>query len=65
MKCDQCEVVIVNGIATHELGCPNYWRHPLTNEPYIRVCDWCGSDFTPEESRQDFCSEECAFLYHN
>lgn len=23
IRCSQCEVVVINGIATHEQGCPN------------------------------------------
>lgn len=23
MKCDQCEMVSINGVACHETGCPN------------------------------------------
>ena len=23
MKCDQCEMLSINGVACHEIGCPN------------------------------------------
>lgn len=33
-KCSQCEALVINGIATHEIGCPNA-RHECRgcNEP--------------------------------
>ena len=35
MSCDQCQMVAINGVATHETGCPNTPRE----------CDECGSAF--------------------
>ena len=49
MKCDQCQAVSINGVATHETGCPNSWRDPLTGKAYPVECFECGCDFIPEE----------------
>jgi hypothetical protein len=27
IRCSQCEALVINGIATHERGCPNIRRH--------------------------------------
>lgn len=35
MSCDACQMVAINGIATHETGCPNTPRE----------CFECGTDF--------------------
>ena len=56
--CDQCEVLYINGIKTHEIGCPEAWKD------YTRECKWCGSEFTPEEKYQDCCCEDCAEAYY-
>ena len=53
LKCDSCEALAVNGVATHELGCPDSWINPATQHPYAVECAWCGSDFTIEYS---FCT---------
>ena len=63
-KCDQCQVIAIQGIATHETGCPNSHLHPLTGEPYLVECKWCGNEFTPSERGQTFCDEDCARSYY-
>jgi len=57
--CDNCEVVTINGVATHEIGCPNSWIHPFTGKPYEKECEECGLDFEPR-SRFDPICEGCA-----
>ena len=55
--CDSCEVLNINGINCHEIGCPEAWKD------YSRECKWCGNDFIPEESDQQFCDMDCAKVY--
>jgi hypothetical protein len=31
VKCDQCEALVINGVACHEAGCPNH-RKPWTRD---------------------------------
>jgi hypothetical protein len=57
--CPSCEVVVVNGVKTHEHGCPDAWMD------VTRECKWCGSDFKPSEKDQILCSDDCASSYHN
>jgi rRNA maturation endonuclease Nob1 len=57
--CNQCEVLYINGIKCHEHGCPEAYKDEK------RICKWCGSEFTPEDKNQQFCSEECALDYYN
>jgi hypothetical protein len=61
--CDNCEVLVINGVAAHESGCPNAWLDPSTGRPYLRECSWCGNRFEPDESGQELCDEECASAY--
>ena len=49
IPCDQCEVLIIDGVPCHEIGCPNSWKHPTTGKPYPTPCFECGCDFEPEE----------------
>ena len=63
-RCDQCQVVAINGIACHETGCPNSWLDPATSKPLPRECKWCGSDFEPEDGYQNFCSNSCVDSYY-
>ena len=48
MKCDQCEVARINGIACHEEGCPNSHLDPITGDPHPVECGECGCDYVPE-----------------
>lgn len=44
-RCDQCEMLAINGIATHELGCPNrHSRFDADDGTWIRQyeCRECG-----------------------
>jgi hypothetical protein len=53
MICNSCEVLYVNGIKTHEPGCPDAWLD------YLRECDECGCQFQPEYRYQTCCSDSC------
>lgn len=57
--CTACQVVRINGVPTHELGCPEAWRD------YQRLCAWCGSPFRPTSHHQTCCDDDCAASYHN
>lgn len=57
--CTQCEVLYVNGVKTHEHGCP------LAHQDEQRECKWCGSTFTPEFKHQEFCEHSCYAYYNN
>jgi len=56
--CQSCEVVRINGVLCHEIGCPDAWQD------YLVECAWCGSDFLPAFKGQDCCSADCAECYH-
>ena len=57
MPCDQCELLMINGVRCHETGCPAAWQD------YSRECKECGCDFQPEERHQMLCSHPCASAY--
>ena len=73
MKCDQCELLVINGVVCHETGCPNAWRDTT------RTCYACGCDFVPETRQQrgypfgqgycqacsTCCSDECVESIYN
>ncbi len=47
IRCSQCEVTIINGVAVHERGCPNE-RHECLGcmtfvERGVRWCEDCAS----------------------
>ena len=48
-----CEKLRINGVVTHEIGCPEAWRD------YDRECRWCGTMFKPEDKGQECCSDDC------
>jgi hypothetical protein len=55
--CDQCEVLRINGILCHEIGCPASWRSER------RECKWCGTQFHPSCRGQDCCCQCCAAAF--
>ena len=55
--CESCQMLNINGINCHESGCPDAWRD------YKRECDWCGTEFEPEEDYHNCCSAECYQTY--
>lgn len=56
--CRSCQLLRINGVVTHEHGCQDAWRY------YMRECNWCGQDFTPEYKAQDCCDDNCSAAYH-
>lgn len=57
-RCNSCQLLRINGVVCHEIGCPDAWRS------YKRECKWCGSMFTPEDSGQQFCCDSCGQAYY-
>jgi hypothetical protein len=49
MTCDSCQMVAVNGVATHEHGCPDAWRGVAID------CRECGCDFIPQFRLEKTC----------
>jgi hypothetical protein len=58
VKCDSCEVLVINNVICHETGCPDAWKDES------RVCKWCGRRFKPAEKNQEFCDSACADSYN-
>lgn len=56
-RCPSCEASRINGVFSHEHGCPDSHLFML-NE-----CKECGTEFTPETNHQAFCDEQCACSY--
>ena len=59
MNCESCNVLFINGVKCHELGCPDAWKDE------VRECKWCGQEFLPQSHTQLCCSEDCAEAYYN
>ena len=57
--CEQCEVVMIQGVRCHEHGCPDAWQDEN------RECSWCGSEFQPEGRWQAFDDDTCYASYNN
>lgn len=62
VKCDQCEMVSINGTACHEIGCPNSgkrWNESAQTWIKVRECFYCGFEVYGDEvcSCQDFDGE--------
>jgi hypothetical protein len=58
VTCNSCEVLVINNVICHELGCPDKWRDE------VRHCKECGTKFKPDSIGQVCCSEECAGIYY-
>ena len=56
--CDSCEVLMINGVHCHEIGCPDAWQD------YMRECKECGAEYKPEEQYQEACSSNCEDAYY-
>ena len=56
--CKSCQVIRINGVLCHELGCPDAWRDE------VRECLWCGNEFTPESQEQTCCSDDCYYAFY-
>ena len=57
--CNQCEILNINGVNCHEIGCPDAWKD------YQVECAWCGQEFKPEYDGQTLCDESCVAFYHD
>lgn len=53
MECDSCEVLYINGIKTHEQGCPDAWKD------YELTCLECGCKFKPSIKYQTHYCSDC------
>lgn len=57
--CDSCQMLSINGLACHELHCPDAWMDEL------RECRNCGTDFTPSQQHQACCDDDCTRSYYS
>lgn len=51
ISCDQCQALAINGIPTHETGCPNQ-RHRVD-------CFVCGCEFLSKYKHRGQTCEDC------
>ena len=51
--CQSCNAVSINGLYCHELGCSDSYKTE------VRVCFFCGQEFTPEFKTQKECNQDC------
>ena len=58
VSCPSCEILVINGVACHEHGCPTSYLYSR------RECRNCGYDFEPEYQNHRFCSESCHAIYY-
>ena len=56
-RCDQCEVMCINGVRCHEIGCPVAWKD------YKIECKNCKRAFVPKVKGQDCCTQQCRREY--
>jgi len=57
VRCDQCEMLSINGVACHERGCPNAnARYDREHDEWVkqRKCFTCGSAV----DHDDLCCDE-------
>jgi hypothetical protein len=57
--CDQCNLMMIQGVRCHEHGCPDAWQDDT------RQCSWCGTEFQPQTRRQAFDDDSCYAAYNN
>lgn len=57
MQCSSCQLLRINGIVCHEIGCPDSWKTTT------RECKNCGCEFAPEDRRSEFCDVQCYGFY--
>jgi len=55
--CDSCNVLNINGVNCHEIGCPDAWKDREIE------CKWCGQKFKPEDKYQICCDDSCYCAY--
>lgn len=51
VSCPSCNLLRINGILCHEIGCPD--SHLFVK----RTCRLCKDTFEPEHNKQDTCSD--------
>ena len=51
--CDQCSATMINGVFTHERGCPKIIR-------VHKSCEWCSRHFVTENIKTKHCCFRCA-----
>ncbi len=56
-RCDQCVSATINGVFTHEHGCPDHWKG------IQRKCRACDREFYPEYRDELLCSTRCTEEY--
>jgi len=59
MKCDQCEMLSINGVTCHEIGCPNSkktWVEERQEWVLFIECFVCG--YEVEEGETCSCQED-------
>ena len=52
-NCNQCEVLIINGVFCHETGCPNQhknWDEETQTWHSVYECDICGYEVKEDET---------------
>jgi hypothetical protein len=54
-KCDSCQLVSIQGVMCHELGCPAGYIDPSTGKGYVEQCIRCGSNFCIKFKGQRVC----------
>jgi hypothetical protein len=57
--CNSCEVLNINGVNCHEIGCPDSLKDHKVE------CKCCDNTFNPEYKGQKTCSDECYREYWN
>jgi hypothetical protein len=59
IRCDQCEMLCINGVNCHELGCPNAKKTWVPERGWVRYveCFTCGCEV--EQGEACGCEEEC------
>jgi hypothetical protein len=59
MRCDQCQILSINGLACHEIGCPNTWKTWIEDRQewvFVLRCFYCG--FPVEEGTICSCRDK-------
>jgi len=60
-RCDQCELLRINGVVCHEIGCPNMgakWDHEREQWVHYVECWECGCEVEKGEACSCMTPEE-------
>ena len=66
MKCDQCEMLSINGVPCHETGCPNSKKTWVEDrQEWVRFlpCSICGCDV--EVGEQCDCEDSEPWIFED